>query len=126
MRRFIIACVLFALTMGGLFFVQYKVSTSAEELYQKTEPLMTAVMQSDKGGAERAWEDFHTTWEKEKNWMYLILAHERLDDIEEKAHYAIRSIQSDEMTAAMESVGIIQTSLLYVRDRDALLPKNLF
>lgn len=125
MKRFLIACLLLALVISGVWLMQWRVSVSAHHLLDVTKPLEDALLAEDAEVAMRSADEFHQSWHTSNGWMYLLLPHEAMDDLEYATEYLKLCLKAEDFSGALSALSDIKHDLSTMATKDSLNWKNL-
>jgi len=125
MRRFLLALLILVFLVSGALFLQSRVNASAEALLSVTERLETALLSENAPLAQEGVDEFQTKWRTKKGWMYLLLPHEAMDDLESSAEYLSHSLTLRDFSGALYALSHIRADLNSIQSRDRLTWDNI-
>ena len=125
MRRFLLSLLILSLIVSGALFLQSRVSRTAEGLLSLTGQMEDALITGGIREAAALQKEFLIRWEDGQGWMYLLLPHAEMDDLEAATEYMSLSLKTGDTKGALLAISHIRADLRSIRDRDALSWDNL-
>ena len=126
MRRFLFSLLLLSLLVVCSLGLQSRVNAVSEELLSSVGRAEEALLSGADADAAHAADECQRLWKEKSGWMYLLLPHAEMDDLEASLGYLKKGLLIADRSAALYALSHIRADLSSIQNRDALSWKNIF